>query len=133
MRAARSFVVSAKRPFVAGLLVVLLAVGGVVGGIAPAATAAGGPGDYLQIDKTVDKPTPLPGDTFTYTVKVTCSEQDCLGALLWPASSRHQGKGRGAFGAGIRLTTRCTAAKSTCSSNSLAGQSFSEARTRWPC
>lgn len=85
MRAARSSVVSAKRPFVAGLLVVLLALGGVVGGIAPAATAAGGPGDYLQIDKSVDKPTPLPGDTFTYTVKVTCSEQDCLGAQLTDA------------------------------------------------
>lgn len=58
MRAAHLSVVSAKRPFVAGLLVVLLALGGVVGGVAPAALAAGGPGDYLQIDKSVDKPTP---------------------------------------------------------------------------
>ncbi|MBM7826257.1 hypothetical protein [Microbacterium aurum] len=44
----------------AGLTAVLLAVGGVVGGVAPAAVAAG---DYLQIDKSVDKPLPLPGDT----------------------------------------------------------------------
>ncbi|WP_448255572.1 hypothetical protein [Microbacterium aurum] len=43
----------------AGLTAVLLAVGGVVGGVAPAAVAAG---DYLQIDKSVDKPLPLPGD-----------------------------------------------------------------------
>ena len=85
MRAARFSVVSAKHPFIAGLLVVLLAVGGVVGGIAPAAVAAGGTGDYLQIDKSVDKPTPQPGETFTYAVKVTCSEQDCLGAQLTDA------------------------------------------------
>ena len=85
MRAARLSVVSAKRPFVAGLLVVLLALGGVVGGVAPAALADGGPGDYLQIDKSVDKPTPQPGETFTYQVKVTCSEQDCLDAQLTDA------------------------------------------------
>lgn len=84
MRAARFSVVSAKSPLVAGLLVVLLAVAAVVG-VAPAARAAAGPGDYLQIDKSVDRPTPLPGDTFTYTVKVTCSEQDCLGAQLTDA------------------------------------------------
>lgn len=50
-----------------------------MGGVAPAAVAAG---DYLQIDKSVDKPLPLPGDTFTYSVKVTCSEVDCLDTQL---------------------------------------------------
>lgn len=67
------------RGWIAGLLSIALAIGGVVGGIAPAASAAG---DYLQIDKSVDKPAPLPGDTFTYSVKVTCSEQDCLDTAL---------------------------------------------------
>ena len=85
MRAARSSVVSAKHPLLAGLMVVLLAIGGVVGTVAPAAVAAAGPGDYLQIDKSVDKPTPQPGETFTYTVKVTCSEQDCLDTQLTDA------------------------------------------------
>ncbi len=66
------------RGWIAGLLSVVLALAGVVG-IAPAAIAAG---DYLQIDKSVDKATPLPGDTFTYSVKVTCSERDCLDTAL---------------------------------------------------
>lgn len=70
------------RGWIAGLLAIALAMGGVVGGIAPAALAAG---DYLQIDKSVDKPAPQPGETFTYSVKVTCSEQDCLDAALTDA------------------------------------------------
>lgn len=68
-----------RRRWIAGLLSVVLAATGVVAGAAPAALAAD---EYLQIDKSVDKPTPLPGDTFTYSVKVTCSEQDCLDATL---------------------------------------------------
>ena len=73
------YVTSARSRVVAGLTAVLLAVGGVVGGVAPAAVAAG---DYLQIDKSVDKPLSLPGDTFTSSVKVTCSEVDCLDTQL---------------------------------------------------
>lgn len=66
------------RRLTAGLVSVLLAVGGVVAGAMPANAA----GDYLQIDKSVDKPLPLPGDTFTYSVKITCSEVDCLDTQL---------------------------------------------------
>ncbi|MFN8190521.1 MAG: DUF5979 domain-containing protein [Nocardioidaceae bacterium] len=50
--------------------------------LAPSPSAAADPGDYLQITKAVDNPTPGPGESFTYTIQATCSEQDCLDAQL---------------------------------------------------
>lgn len=38
--------------------------------------------ESLQIDKIVDKPTAQPGETFTYTIQIRCSEEDCLGATI---------------------------------------------------
>ncbi len=69
-------------PLIAAVMAVLLSIGMIAGGVVPAASAADGRHDYLQIDKRVDNATPLPGQTFTYTIKVTCSEQDCVNAKL---------------------------------------------------
>ncbi|WP_344112788.1 DUF5979 domain-containing protein [Nocardioides humi] len=57
-----------------GVLAVLLAVLGVVAVVSP---SSGAP-NSLQIDKTVDKAEPQPGETFTYLIQVRCSEDDCL-------------------------------------------------------
>ncbi|MFT3872589.1 MAG: DUF5979 domain-containing protein [Nocardioides sp.] len=57
-----------------GLLVVL--------GLPILGTPAHAAEDYLQITKTVDESQPEPGQTFTYTIQVTCSEADCLDAQL---------------------------------------------------
>ncbi|WP_183407847.1 DUF5979 domain-containing protein [Nocardioides marmoriginsengisoli] len=38
--------------------------------------------ELLQVVKLVDNATPEPGETFTYTIQMTCSEQDCLDAQL---------------------------------------------------
>ncbi|MEQ6902105.1 DUF5979 domain-containing protein [Nocardioides sp. YIM 152588] len=34
--------------------------------------------DSLEIEKTVDNATPVPGGNFTYTIQVNCFEEDCL-------------------------------------------------------
>ncbi len=46
--------------------------------------AQAGPGDplYLSVTKTVSNATPDPGEPFTYTIRVTCSEASCLNAQL---------------------------------------------------
>lgn len=49
---------------------------------APVAAAPVAAGDYLQLDKSVDQPLPQPGGTFTYSIKVTCSEEDCVNVQL---------------------------------------------------
>ncbi|WP_436700183.1 DUF5979 domain-containing protein [Nocardioides sp. BYT-33-1] len=38
--------------------------------------------ESLQIDKSVDKTAPAPGETFTYQIQVRCSEDDCLDAQV---------------------------------------------------
>ena len=59
----------------AGLLVLL--------GIPFVATApAAAADDLLQISKGVNKATPKPGEEFSYTITVACSEADCLDARL---------------------------------------------------
>lgn len=52
--------------------------------IATAGPAQAGPGDppYLSVTKTVSNATPDPGEPFTYSVRVTCSEASCLDAVL---------------------------------------------------
>ena len=56
------------------LLALLLAVMVLpLGGIKASAAA-----NSLEIEKTVDNATPEPGETFTYTIQVRCSEDDCL-------------------------------------------------------
>ncbi|MEZ5161034.1 MAG: hypothetical protein R2709_10070 [Marmoricola sp.] len=47
--------------------------GAPLGGIKASAAA-----NSLEIEKTVDNATPEPGETFTYTIQVRCSEDDCL-------------------------------------------------------
>ncbi len=47
-----------------------------------AAVPASAAPDSLQIDKSVDNATPQPGQTFTYTIQVRCSEDDCLGTTI---------------------------------------------------
>jgi large repetitive protein len=56
----------------------LVVPGVVVLGVAPAAAAD----DLLQITKTVNEARPTPGEVFTYTIQVSCSEQTCLAAQL---------------------------------------------------
>src|SRR5690554_3965556 len=69
----------ALRRICAGALAVIIAMPIGVGMAVPAFAA---PGEYLQISKSVDKYTLAPGDSFTYTVQVTCSEVDCENAFL---------------------------------------------------
>ncbi|WP_235736715.1 DUF11 domain-containing protein [Nocardioides alcanivorans] len=45
-------------------------------------TSAHAAPNSLEIDKTVDNATPSPGQTFTYTIQVRCSEDDCLDAQI---------------------------------------------------
>lgn len=52
--------------------------------IAPALPASAAP-NSLQIDKTVDNATPRPGQNFTYTIQIRCSEEDCLNTQLTDA------------------------------------------------
>ena len=61
----------------AGLLVLL----GAPFSVAPAAAAEGDP-EFLQVTKAVDTPQPKPGEVFSYTITVSCSESDCLDARL---------------------------------------------------
>ncbi|MDN5744573.1 MAG: hypothetical protein L0H31_05555, partial [Nocardioidaceae bacterium] len=67
-----------RRPIVL-MLAVLLAALGVPALSAPEAAAAA---NSLTISKRVDKAAPLPGESFTYTVRVSCSEDDCLDAQI---------------------------------------------------
>ncbi len=55
--------------------------------IMAAGPAAAGPGDplYLAVTKTVSNTTPDPGEPFTYTIRVSCSEQSCVNAALQDA------------------------------------------------
>ncbi|MFF2832335.1 DUF5979 domain-containing protein [Cellulosimicrobium cellulans] len=46
------------------------------------ATAAEGDPQYLEVSKRVDHANLSPGDVFTYSVGVTCSETTCLDAVL---------------------------------------------------
>ncbi|NTV39349.1 MAG: hypothetical protein HGA51_05250, partial [Demequinaceae bacterium] len=71
---------SGARPLWAALMVSV-----VVGtSLVTAGPAQAGPGDplYLSVTKTVSNSTPEPGEPFTYTIRVSCSEQSCLNAQL---------------------------------------------------
>lgn len=57
---------------------IVLALPLVVGAALPASAAS----EFLVVDKTVDKSVLQPGDVFTYTIKVVCSEQSCVDAQL---------------------------------------------------
>ncbi|MFI5427298.1 hypothetical protein [Aeromicrobium sp. UC242_57] len=46
------------------------------------ATSASAAPNSLQIDKSVDVEKPKPGQAFTYTIQVICSEDDCLDAQI---------------------------------------------------
>ncbi|MFS3127277.1 DUF5979 domain-containing protein [Nocardioides sp. Bht2] len=48
-------------------------------GLSPANAA---PGNYLSIDKDVDVSELVPGQSFTYTITVRCSEEDCINAQV---------------------------------------------------
>ena len=63
---------------------VLLAFGLAFASVLVAAPAMAVPGDplYLSVTKTVSNPTPEPGETFVYTIRVSCSEASCLDAQL---------------------------------------------------
>jgi hypothetical protein len=54
------------------------------GGILPAAASMAAEGDpqYLAVDKTVSASNLQPGSTFTYDIKITCSEENCVNANL---------------------------------------------------
>ncbi len=47
--------------------------------------------EYLSLTKTVDRSELAPGDTYTYRVQVTCSEQSCLDAVLTDSLAEHAG------------------------------------------
>lgn len=56
-------------------------------GVAVPATAAdealpAAAGEIFVVEKTVDRAALVPGDVFTYTIKVACSEQSCVDARL---------------------------------------------------
>lgn len=61
--------------------------GALLVGLAVAVPASAAPGDplYLSVTKSVSNPTPAAGEPFTYTVRVSCSEQSCLDAELTDA------------------------------------------------
>lgn len=67
------------RSRLAALLAVALVM---ISSVVVASPAAAGPGDplYLSVTKTVDNATPDPGESFVYTIRVTCSEASCLDA-----------------------------------------------------
>ncbi len=73
-------VLSGVRPLWAAVLVLVVFASTIV----TAGPAQAGPGDppYLSVTKTVSNPTPEPGEPFTYSVRVTCSEASCLDAVL---------------------------------------------------
>lgn len=66
------------RRWAVGALTLLVAIISVLAAVPSARAAA----DSLQIDKTVDKATPQPGESFTYLIQVRCSEDDCLDARV---------------------------------------------------
>lgn len=61
----------------AGVIAVVL--GGVLVTTTPAAAAGEG---ALTIAKSVSNPTPAPGDEFTFNIRVSCSDNDCVNASL---------------------------------------------------
>ncbi|MFC8732877.1 DUF5979 domain-containing protein [Luteimicrobium sp. NPDC057192] len=70
------------RALIASILAFALALPLTVAGVllAPAAEAAGG---TLEVTKSVDSPGPYgPGDTFTYSIQVTCQSASCTDAEL---------------------------------------------------
>ncbi|WP_291379568.1 hypothetical protein [Demequina sp.] len=73
-------VFSFARPLWAALLAVVVLGTTVV----TAGPAQAGPDDplYLSVTKTVSNATPDPGEPFTYTIRVSCSEASCLNAVL---------------------------------------------------
>ena len=78
---ARARGLSAVAAVVVGLLALPLTV-------APAAAADP---QYLSLTKTVDRRELAAGDTYTYEVEVSCSEQSCLDAVLRDALGEHAG------------------------------------------
>lgn len=60
---------------------IVLALPLAVGAALPAAAAS----EFLVVEKTVDKSVLQPGDVFTYTIEVACSEQSCVDAQLLDA------------------------------------------------
>ncbi|WP_141014695.1 DUF5979 domain-containing protein [Nocardioides sambongensis] len=70
------------RSWLTGTLAVLLAVLGAP--LLTPGTATAAP-ESLAIDKSVDNATPAPGEAFTYTIQVRCSEEDCLDAQITDA------------------------------------------------
>ncbi len=72
-----------RRLWAAALAVTLAAPLALAG--AATATAADGDPQYLEVSKRVDHKTLSPGDVFTYSVGVTCSETTCVDALLTDA------------------------------------------------
>ncbi|SFK18969.1 hypothetical protein SAMN05216467_2407 [Cellulomonas sp. KH9] len=56
-----------------------------------AASAAPGDPQYLSLTKTVDRSELAPGDSYTYRVEVSCSEQSCLDAVLRDTLGEHAG------------------------------------------
>ena len=60
---------------------IVLALPLAVGAALPAAAAS----EFLVVNKTVDKSALQPGDVFTYTIEVVCSEQSCVDAQLLDA------------------------------------------------
>ncbi|NEC92962.1 DUF11 domain-containing protein, partial [Streptomyces sp. SID12501] len=71
--------------FVAASLAALLAL--------PVLTAPAAAADpqYLGITKSVDRTELAPGDTYTYSVQVACSEASCLDAVLTDPLGEHAG------------------------------------------
>ncbi len=55
---------------------------GIVGSLLLAAPASAAPTSVFDITKSVDKALVLPGQTFTYTITVDCSPEDCPDARL---------------------------------------------------
>ncbi|WP_430868151.1 DUF5979 domain-containing protein [Demequina aurantiaca] len=73
-------IATSARAFTAALLVSVLALASAF--VAAPAMAAQGDPQYLSVTKAVDKPTPAPGEEFTYQIDVNCSEASCLDAQL---------------------------------------------------
>ena len=73
-------VLSGVRPVWAALMVLVVFASTIV----TAGPAQAGPGDppYLSVTKVVSNATPAPGEPFTYTIRVTCSEASCVNAAL---------------------------------------------------
>jgi hypothetical protein len=81
----KNFYSAVKKLFCSGWGLVLAVTVSLTGGIIPAAAATNGADDkpaYLALSESVDEKELQPGTTFTYGIKVTCSEEDCANATL---------------------------------------------------